>query len=158
MHGRRRAVKPNPARGLSPAAQREAEWLKGRPDKDKAIIHKAAEDFSYLLRLEQKGDFESYYFWGAYEAVSPLSSEDHLVTSILGDASQVAKLLSETGNILRTVKMLNGYEVSPYNIAPSFGIYDRISRDELENRLLTQAEQKMANVFKILKVAGIAEQ
>lgn len=45
-HGRRRAARPNPARGLSPAAQREAEWLKGRPDGDKDIIRKAAEDFS----------------------------------------------------------------------------------------------------------------
>jgi hypothetical protein len=65
--------------------------------------------------------------------------------------------LSETGNILRTVKGLNNYEVSPYDIAPSFGIYDRISREELEKRILDQAEQKMAIVLKILKAAGITE-
>jgi hypothetical protein len=107
---RRRASKPNSVRGLSPAAQQEADWIRGMPDGDKAKILKAAGDLHYLLRLEQKGDYESYYFWGAYDCLVRKSggdwSEVEQVTKLILRDGQVAKLMDETAYILMSARQL----------------------------------------------------
>jgi hypothetical protein len=142
-------------------ARQEAARIASIPNDDKAKVLKAAEDLRFLLRMEQKGDYESIYFWAGFDCLERKHGDDwsevEQVTKLILREGQVAKLMDETAYILRNARELVDYKASPYDIAPSLGISDRISRDDLERHMLASAEQKIANIFKILKAAGMTE-